>query len=135
MSRTRYVPRDAALLACSILVVGTHSKSYTRPYFFLRDSTYLSPSKRDWAYFFKRYIDLPPELRAHIIVKMAEFAPYNASLHPSFIVWVNHTEKCLADHFFHTQFGPRFHCTCPRAVHKSPLPIAGPARKSDPSCE
>lgn len=102
-----------------------------RSYFFMRNSNYYSPAKRDWVYFFKRYINLPPEIRAHIIVQMAEFAPYNASLHPSFIVWVNHTETCLADHFFKTAFGPRFHCNCPRAIHMSPLPIEGPARVSN----
>ena len=110
-------------------------KPYTRPYFFMRNSNYHLPAERDWGYFFKRYISLPPEIRAHIIVQMAEFAPYNASLHPSYIVWVNHTEKCLADHFFNTQFGRRFHCNCPRAIHKSPLPIAGPTRKSQALCK
>ena len=99
-----------------------------RPYFYMRNSTQDAPARRDWMYFFKRYIDLPPDLRAHIIVQMAEFAPYNASLHPSFIVWVNHTEQCLSDYHFQTKFGSRFHCGCPRAVHKSPLPIQGPAR-------
>mgnify|MGYP006136352341 CR=1 FL=1 len=94
----------------------------------MRNSTMDTPAKRDWRYFFKRYIDLPPEVRAHIIVQMADFAPYNASLHPSFIVWVNHTEQCRSLHHFQTRFGPRFHCTCPRAVHTSPIPILGPAR-------
>ena len=104
-----------------------------RSYFFMRNSTYLSPANRDWGYFFKRYIDLPPEVRAHIIVQMAIFAPHNASLHPSYIVWVNHTEDCRADYLFQTQFGSRFHCSCPRAIHTSPLPIAGPVRR-DGSC-
>ena len=108
-------------------------KRYNRQYFFMRNSTYHSPARRDWSYFFKRYIELPPEVRANVIIQMAQFAPYNASLHPSFIVWVNHTETCLADHVFETQFGMRFHCNCPRAIHTSPLPIEGPKRKG--SCE
>ena len=110
----------------------------TRSLYFMRNSTVESPAPRDWVYFWKRYINLPEDIRANVIVQMASFAPYNASLHPSFIVWVNHTDACAAAQTemlreYCTKFGRRFTCNCPRVKHKSPIPIVGPTRK-DPSC-
>ena len=96
---------------------------------------------RDWSYFWKRYLELPPELRAHVIVQLGTSqdnvlrgANWQASRHPRWIKWVNHTQECeqRRKRYFDTPFGARYSCNCPCAIHRSPIPIYGPCMRYKP---